>query len=119
MRAAIKFINALTKFYAFVKMSMSRDRHYGLPNHNNFSPIQGGIIVASAFTFITFGSYIGAWISLVVLGFLWLLLENKKSRLYYAEFLKLPSKVQKRWTIFSWVATAVLWIYIFALIVAL
>lgn len=119
MRAAIKFINALTKFYTFVKMSMSRDRRNGLPNHNNFSPIQGGIIVASAFTFITFGSYIGAWISLVVLGFLWVLLENKKSRLYYVEFLKLPSKVQKRWTIFSWVATAVLWIYIFALIIAL
>jgi|GEM_PF-4295999 len=87
MRAAIKFINALTKFYAFVKMSMSRDRRNGLPNHNNFSPIQGGIIVASAFTFITFGSYIGAWISLVVLGFLWVLLENKNHDFIMLSFL--------------------------------
>lgn len=111
-------MNALTKFYAFAKMSMTRDRRCGLPDHNNYSPLQGGIIAASAFTSIALGSYIGAWVSIIVLGVLFVLSENKESRHYYAEFLKLPSKVQKKWTIFSWILTAVLWIYILAMIFA-
>lgn len=116
MRAAVGSINALTKFLAFVKMSMSRDRRYGLPNHNDYSPMQGGVMVACAFTFIASGSYAGAGVSLIVTGLLWVLSENKTARRYYAEFLKLPSKVQKRWSVCSWMATVVLWVYIFAMI---
>lgn len=107
----------IARLYAFMIMSMSRDRREGLPDHNCYSPLQGGILAASMLTFIISGSYIGALIMLLLLSVLfWSFFNNGKTRHYYSEFPKLPQKIQRKWTIASWVVTTILWIYIIILI---
>lgn len=107
----------ITRLYAFMIMSMTGDRHDGLPNHNSYSPLQGGILAASVLTFIVSRSYIGALIILLLLSvFFWSFFNNGKTQYYYSEFLKLPQKVQRKWTIASWTVTTILWIYFIILI---
>ena len=107
----------IVRLYAFMIMSMSRDRREDLPNHNCYSPLQGGILTASVLPFIVSGSYIGALIVFLLVSVsLWRFFNNRKTRYYYSEFLKLPQKVQKKWTIVSWTATTILWIYFIILI---
>ncbi len=110
-------VSRIFKLYAFMIMSMSRDRHDGLPNHNSYSPLQGGILAASMLTFIVSRSYIGALFILLLLSvFFWSFFNNGKTQYYYSEFLKLPQKVQRKWTIASWTVTTILWIYFIILI---
>ena len=107
----------IARLYAFMIMSMSRHRYDGLPNHSSYSPLLGGILAASVLTFIISRSYIGALIMLLLLSvYLWYFFNSKKTRYYYSEFLKLPQKVQRKWTIASWAVTTILWIYIIILI---
>ena len=107
----------IARLYAFMIMSMSRDRREGLPDHNCYSSLQGGILIASVLPFIVSGSYIGALIMFLLLSVsLWRFFNNRKTRYYYSEFLKLPQKVQRKWTIVSWTATTILWIYFIILI---
>lgn len=107
----------IARLYAFMIMSMSRHRNDGQPNHSSYSPLQGGILAASVLTFIISSSYIGALIMLLLLSVsLWYFFNSKKTRYYYSEFLKLPQKVQRKWTIASWAVTTILWIYIIILI---
>ena len=107
----------IAKLYAFMIMSMSRHRYDGLPNHSSYSPLQGGILAASVLPFIVSGSYIGVLIMFLLLSVsLWRFLNNRKTRYYYSEFLKLPQNVQRKWTIASWAVTTILWIYIIILI---
>ncbi|WP_285815697.1 hypothetical protein [Phocaeicola sartorii] len=110
-------VSRIFRLYSFLIMSMTRDRHGGLPNHNSYSPLQGGILAASVLTFIVSRSYIGALIMLLLLSVLfWSFFNNGKTRHYYSEFLKLPQKIQRKWTIASWTVTTILWIYIVILI---
>lgn len=110
-------VSRIFRLYSFLIMSMTRDRHDGLPNHNSYSPLQGGILAASVLTFIVSRSYIGALIMLLLLSVLfWSFFNNGKTRHYYSEFLKLPQKVQREWTIRSWTVTTILWIYVIILI---
>ena len=107
----------IARLYAFMIMSMSRDRREGLPYHHCYCPLQGGILTASVLTFLISKSYIGALIVFLLLSvLLWSFFNNGKTRYYYSEFLKLPQKVQRKWTIASWTATTILWIYIIILI---
>ena len=107
----------IARLYAFMIMSMSRDRREGLSDHNCYSPLQGGILTASVLTFLLSRSYIGALIVLLLLSvLLWSFFNNGKTRYYYSEFLKLPQKVQRKWTIASWAVTTILWIYVIILI---
>ena len=107
----------IARLYAFMIMSMSRDRREGLPDHHYYSPLQGGILTAGVMPFIVSGSYIGALIVLMLLSALfWCFFNNGKIRHYYSEFLKLPQKDQRKWTIASWVVTMILWIYVIILI---
>ncbi len=107
----------IARLYAFMIMSMSRDRREDLPNHNCYSPLQGGILTASVLPFIVSGSYIGALIVFLLLSVsLWRFFNNRKTRYYYSEFLKLPQNVQRKWTILSWTATTILWTYFIILI---
>ena len=107
----------IARLYAFMIMSMSRDRREGLPYHHCYSPLQGGILTAGVMPFIVSGSYIGALIVLMLLSALfWCFFNNGKIRHYYSEFLKLPQKDQRKWTIASWVVTMILWIYVIILI---
>lgn len=110
-------VNMIAKYYAFMIMSMTRDRRYGLPCHCDYSPLQGGILTTIVLTFIVSGSYACACISLLLLLVLfWRFLNNRNTRNYYSEFLKLPRKVQRTWTIVSWTITTMLWIYFILLI---
>ena len=107
----------IARLYAFMIMSMSRDRREDLPDHNCYSPLQGGILIASVLPFIVSGSYIGALIVFLLLSvLLWRFFNNRKTRYYYSEFLKLPQNVQRKWTIASWAVTTILWIYIITMI---
>ncbi len=107
----------IARLYAFMILSMSRHRYDGLPNHSSFRPLQGGILTASVLPLIVSGSYIGASIAFLLLSvLLWSFFNNRKTRYYYSEFLKLPQKVQRKWTIASWAVTTILWIYIIILI---
>lgn len=107
----------IARLYAFMIMSMSRDRREGLPDHHCYSPLQGGILAASVLPFIVSWSYIGASIVFLLLSVsLWRFFNNRKTRYYYSEFLKLPQKIQRKWTIASWAVTTILWIYIIILI---
>ena len=107
----------IARLYAFMIISMSRDRREGLPDHLCYSPLQGGILTAGVMPFIVSGSYIGALMVLMLLSALFLcFFNNGKIRHYYSEFLKLPQKVQRKWTIASWVVTTILWIYVIILI---
>lgn len=107
----------IARLYAFMIMSMSRDRREGLPYHHCYSLLQGGIFTAGVMPFIVSGSYIGALMVLMLLSALfWCFFNNGKIRHYYSEFLKLPQKVQRKWTIASWVVTTILWIYVIILI---
>ena len=107
----------IARLYAFMIMSMSRDRREGLPYHHCYSPLQGGILTASVLTFLISRSYIGALIVFLLLSvLLWSFFNNGKTRHYYSEFLKLPQKVQRKWTIASWAVSTILWIYIIKLI---
>ena len=85
----------IARLYAFMIMSMSRDRREGLPYHHCYSPLQGGILTAGVMPFIVSGSYIGVLMVLMLLSALfWCFFNNGKIRHYYSEFLKLPQKVQ-------------------------
>ena len=107
----------IARLYAFMIMSMARDRREGLPDHHCYSPLQGGILTAGVMPFIVSGSYIGALMVLMLLSALfWCFFNNGKIRHYYSEFLKLPQKVQIKWKIASWVVTTILWIYVIILI---
>lgn len=107
----------IARLYAFMIMSMSRDRREDLPYHHCYSPLQGGILTAGVMPFIVSGSYIGALMVLMLLSALfWCFFNNGKIRHYYSEFLKLPQKIQRKWKIASWVVTTILWIYVIILI---
>ena len=107
----------IARLYAFMIMSMSRDRREGLPDHHYYSPLQGGILTASVLTFLISRSYIDALnVFMLLSALLWSFFNNGKTRYYYSEFLKLPQKVQRKWTIASWVVTTILWIYVIILI---
>lgn len=109
----------IARLYAFMIMSMSRDRREGLPNHNSYSPLPGGVFMTGVLTFIVSGCYIGALMMLLLLSVLfWLFLNNRNTLYYYSEFLKLPQKVRRKWTIASWGVTAILWIYLIILLIA-
>lgn len=108
----------IARLYAFMIMSMSRDRREDLPDHNSYSPLQGSILMAGVMPFIVSGSYILALMMLMLLTVLFRsFFNNGKRRHYYSEFLKLPQKIQRKWTIASWVVTTILWIYSIILIV--
>lgn len=108
----------IARLYAFMIISMSRVRREDLPNFNSYSPLQVGILIAGVMPFIVSGSYILALMVLLLLTVLFRqFLNNRKTLYYYSEFLKLPQKIQIKWTIASWVVTTILWIYFIILIV--
>lgn len=104
------FERIIIKTHSFIKMAMTRDRSSGLPNEWNFGFFDSGIIMACIVSFNLLGSLY--WPALVLSALLLILLDGKISRRYYADFLKLPPKVQRKWKIASWSITIILWIYI-------
>lgn len=58
-----------------------------------------------------------AWISLAILVIMQFMVDGKRAKLYYREFMNLPMTIRQKWTLGAWMVTIVLWIYVILLII--
>lgn len=109
--------NAVIRLRAFVIMSISRTRRYDLPDFWDYRPLDVGLYIAIIFSWIfLMKNFTMAWISLAILAILQFMVDGKRAERYYREFMNLPPAVRRKWTIWSWITTAALWIYVFCLL---
>lgn len=109
--------NVVIRFRAFVIMSMSRSRRCNLPDFWDYRPLDGGILMAVGFSWILLmKNFAMAWISLAILLIMQFMVDGKRAKRYYREFMNLPMTIRQKWAIGSWMATAALWIYVFSLL---
>lgn len=111
-------LNAVIRFRAFVIMSMSRSRRYDLPNFWDYRPLDVGIYIAIIFSWIfLMKNFTMVWISLAILVIMQFMVDGKRAKRYYREFMNLPMTIRRKWTIGSWSVTVALWVYVIFLII--
>ena len=57
------------------------------------------------------------WISLAILVIMQFMVDGKRAKRYYREFMNLPMTIRRKWTIGSWSVTVALWVYVIFLII--
>lgn len=109
--------NAIIRLRAFVIMSMSRTSRYDLPDFWDYRPLDGGIYIAIIFSWIFFmKNFTMAWISLAILVIMQFMVDGKRAKRYYREFMNLPMTIRQKWTLGAWGMTVTLWIYVILLL---
>lgn len=110
--------NAVIRFRAFFIMSISRDRRYGLPDIWTCRFLDGVVYMAILFSWIfLMKNFTMAWISLAILAILQFMVDGKRTKRYYREFMNLPLTARRKWTLGAWSVTVALWVYVIFLII--